>query len=206
MSHRSTSQCLFTSSARAAAAKDELWRAMQRYADVPFSVMGLEPDVFEAWTRGNLKTRAREVNLMHPNRLIQLRNVVRERPLISKEALVDRGIRVNKEEPWEPSQTREAPHVDQVKKMAQEVREEIQVLKKKATLPRLVELSGSTIDSACEPSSKEPLYHASDPQQMEKSLLSGVRIGPSLSTKLNYILSEVFSPLPRTRSAANRLL
>lgn len=192
---------LFTSNARAAAAKDELWRAMQLHADVPFCVMGLEPDVFEAWTRGNLKTRTREVDLMHPNRLTQLRNVVRERPLISKEALVERGIKVNKEEPWEPFQTRETPHVDQVKKMAQEVREEIQVLKKKATLPHSVELSGSTIDSACEPSSKEPPYHTSDPQLMEKSLLSAVRIGPSLSTKLNYILSEVFSSLPRTWSA-----
>lgn len=184
---------LFTCRARAVAAQDKLWRAMQYHVDVPFIVEGLEPDVFEAWTWGKLKLESRKVDLMHPNRLTQLRNIVRQQPLISKEGLVDRGIRIRNEEPRKLSQTGEVPHVDQVRKMAQEIKEEFEV-RKKATLSCSVKPSGSTIGSAYEPSSKEAPHHPSNPHLMERCLLSGVRLGPSLSTKLNYILSEVFTP------------
>ncbi|KAL4067811.1 P-loop containing nucleoside triphosphate hydrolase protein [Scleroderma citrinum] len=182
--------------ARATAAKDYLWRAMQHYVDVPFKVTGLESGIFEAWTRGELKMTTREVDLMHPNRLIQLRNAVREQPLISKETVVNRGIRVNQEELQESLQAREARHVDQARKIARKVKEEIKVLKKKTMLSCPVGLLGSTTESRSEPSAKESPDQPLNPQLIDESLLSGVRIGSSLSTKLNYILSEalLYSP------------
>ncbi|KAF8844559.1 hypothetical protein BDN67DRAFT_1000237 [Paxillus ammoniavirescens] len=182
----------------AVAAGDGLWRAMQRYEDVPFRVSGLDSDVFEAWTRAGLDSSGRTVDLMHPNRLTSLRSTVRKRPLITREKLVKEGNDLTLEErrhmPSQSSKSHEVTHVDQVKKMVREVKGEIEVLKRRAELMDVSEAhqehggggGGGTNDTAT-----AERYPCPDAELLVSSPLSGVRVGPSLSTKLNYILSEV---------------
>jgi hypothetical protein len=180
---------------RAVAAGDKLWRAMQRYEDVPFRVSGLDSDVFEAWTRAGLDSSGRTVDLMHPNRLTSLRSTVRKRPLITREKLVKEGNDLTLEDrrhmPSQSSKSHEVTHVDQVKKMVREVKGEIEVLKRRAELmdvsePHQEHGGGGTNDTAI-----DERYTRPDSELLASSPLSGVRVGPSLSTKLNYILSEV---------------
>ncbi|KIK31000.1 hypothetical protein PISMIDRAFT_85861 [Pisolithus microcarpus 441] len=179
----------------ATAAKDTLWRAMQRHEDVPFKVTGLDSSIYEAWTRGDLKTKSREVDLMHSNRLVELRNIIFARPLISPQNLICEGIQLNAEEAkrlkQEPSQTREVTHSGTVKSVTEVFKEEIEISKRKAKLARSSRLPGQTED----PVDNGRLASESQPclpnlQLLKSSPLSGVRVGPSLSTKLNYILTE----------------
>ncbi|KAI6028583.1 SNF2 family N-terminal domain-containing protein [Pisolithus orientalis] len=154
----------------AAAASDTLWRAIQKHEDVPFKVTGLDTGIYEAWTRGDLKAKSREVDLMHSNRLIELRDLVHVRPLISPQNLICEGIKLNAEGArpleQEPSQARESTHAGTIKSVTEVFNEEMETLKRKSPsyLPNL--------------------------QLLQNSPLSGVRVGPSLSTKLNYILTE----------------
>ncbi|KIJ69192.1 hypothetical protein HYDPIDRAFT_179066 [Hydnomerulius pinastri MD-312] len=181
----------------AVAAKDDLWRAMQHHEDVPFRVTGLDPGIFGAWTRAGLST-SQEIDLMHPNRLIDLRSTIRRRPLITKDKLVDEGNSLNKEESErlekKPPQTHEITHADQVKKMVKEVEGEIEVLKKKAECAQSSDVpqehpGGLAVSNAA-------LHHLPSSELLASSPWSGVRIGPSLSTKLNYVLSEVLRYSP----------
>ncbi|KAI6045621.1 hypothetical protein EDC04DRAFT_2634069 [Pisolithus marmoratus] len=178
-----------------AAANDILWRAIQKHEDVPFKVTGLDSAIYEAWTRGDLKTKSREVDLMHSNRLVELRNFVYVRPLISPQILIYEGIQLNAEETrrlkQEPSQTHEAAHAGTVESMTEVFKEEVVTSKRKAKLARSSPLPGQTEDLA----ESERLASESQPcppslQLLENSPLSGVCVGPSLSTKLNYILTE----------------
>ncbi|KAI6005771.1 P-loop containing nucleoside triphosphate hydrolase protein [Pisolithus albus] len=179
----------------ATAANDTLWRAMQRHEDVPFKVTGLDPSIYEAWTRGDLKTKSREVDLMHSNRLVELRNIVLARPLISPQNLIYEGIQLNAEEAKrlkrEPSQTREVTHSGTVKSVTDVFKEEVEISKRKAKLARSSRLPGQTedpVDNGRLASESQPCLPSL--QLLESSPLSEVRVGPSLSTKLNYILTE----------------
>ncbi|KAI6166829.1 P-loop containing nucleoside triphosphate hydrolase protein [Pisolithus thermaeus] len=179
----------------AAAANDTLWRAIQRHEDVPFKVTGLDSSIYEAWTRGDLKTTSREVDLMHSNRLVELRNFVYARPLISPQNLICEGIQLNAEEArrlkQEPSQTREVTHAGTVKSVTDVFKEEIETSKRKAKLARSSRVPGQTedsVESGCLASESQPCLP--NIQLLQSSPLSGVRVGPSLSTKLNYILTE----------------
>ncbi|KAI6150586.1 hypothetical protein BKA82DRAFT_4388616 [Pisolithus tinctorius] len=177
----------------AAAASDTLWRAIQKHEDVPFKVTGLDTGIYEAWTRGDLKAKSREVDLMHSNRLIELRDLVYVRPLMSPQNLICEGIKLNAEgaRPLEPSQARESTHAGTIKSVTEVFNEEMETLKRKAKLACSSQLPRHTEGSA----ESEHLPSQSPPYLpnlglLQNSPLSGVRVGPSLSTKLNYILTE----------------
>ncbi|KAG1855044.1 hypothetical protein C8R48DRAFT_720376 [Suillus tomentosus] len=177
-----------------ATAKDPLWRAMQLHEDVPFRVMGMDAAVFEAWTRGRLKDRSRVHDLMHANRLCDLRALVRSRPLMSLGQLVEEGRELDSNErarcEKKLTQIHDVTNAAQMKKMVSDVKDELEVIKEKEKVYQTEDVPETDIDVFV----RHKLGHHSAPSPsdlLRSSLLSETYIGPSLSTKLNFILSEV---------------
>lgn len=181
---------------RAAAVDDDMWRAMQPYPDIPFKVSGLDPAVAEAWTRTGLCSGSRTIDVMHPDRLVNLRSLVRKKPLISEDGLVDEGHTLDRNEKRAMASrsisSREAKHgVNRAEEMAKEVQGTIEVLKK-----RVERMDASDNEELEDPQDGDRVNHiasteAAAARVTRSSPLSGVKVGPSFSTKLNYILSEV---------------
>lgn len=180
---------------RSAAAKDKVWRAMQPHADVPFRVSGLEPPVFEAWTRTGLCDSSRSIDVIHPDRLMDLRSLVRMKPLISRDELVEEGNILDRNEKRmmavKSNGPREAKHgPNQTREMVKEVQEAIETLKKRVErtdVPDKEFEDCQDMDRVMQATSPE----VSTARVARSSPLSGVKVGPSVSTKLNYILAEV---------------
>lgn len=163
---------------------------MQRHADVPFKVSGLDPAIFEAWTRTGLCNGDRTIDVMHPDRLVNLRSLVRRSPLISMDDLIEEGNILDRKERMTASKiisSRGARRgANQTTEMAREVQETIKVLKKHVKGMDGEELEDRYGGNKANHTSTEEVA-----ARVRLSPLSGVRVGPSLSTKLNFILSEV---------------
>ena len=164
---------------------------MQPYPDIPFKVSGLDPAILEAWTRRGLYGSSRTTDVMHPDRLTSLRSLVRKNPLISKDALIKAGNILERNERWAISSksvsSREAKQrAAQTKEMAKEVQGSIEALKKRMDVSEELEDrgDGDRVTQGAPPKAAVARATTSSP-------LFGVKVGPSLSTKLNYILSEV---------------
>lgn len=177
-----------------AAAKDPLWRVMQQHEDVPFRVTGMDAAVFEAWTRGRLKDRSRVHDLMHANRLCDLRALIRSRPLTNLDRLVEEGraLDINERVRCEKKSTQvhDVTNAAQMKKMVSEVKDELEVMKEKEKVYQAEDVPEIDIDDYV----RRKLGHHVAPSPsnlLNLSPLSGTCVGPSLSTKLNFILSEV---------------
>jgi len=180
-------------SRREAAAKDPLWRAMQLHEDIPFCVTGMDTDIFEAWTRGQLKDRSHALSLMHANRLTELRALVRKKPLINIDQLVEEGKALDMGERLrceKNAKLHDVTNAAQMKKMVSQVKDELEVLREKDKVSRSEdEVPEVDIDSfvrrklGLQPEVSAFNLPCSSP-------LSETRVGPSLSTKLNFILSE----------------
>lgn len=167
---------------------------MQLHEDVPFVVTGMDAAVFEAWTRGKLKDKSRTHDLMHANRLSELRTLVRNRPLITLDRLVEEGKALDMSERLrcekQSTQLHDVTNTAQMKKMVSEVKDELEVLREKDKVSQLEEILDVDVDTFV----RRKLGHHTkslESDLLDSSPLSGSRIGPSLSTKLNFILSEV---------------
>lgn len=177
-----------------AAAKDYLWRAMQHHEDVPFRVTGIDSAVFEAWTRGKLKDKFRAEDLMHANRLCDLRALIRSRPLMKIDRLVEEGkaLDINERARCEKKSApvHDVTDAAQMKKMVSEVKDELEVMKEKEKVYQAEDVPETDIDDFVR---RKLGYHATPllSKLLSSSPLSGTCVGPSLSTKLNFILSEV---------------
>ncbi|KAG9318758.1 P-loop containing nucleoside triphosphate hydrolase protein [Chiua virens] len=177
----------------AAAAKDKMWRVMQPYPDVPFEVTGLDPEVFQAWTRTVQCSSNRGVTVMHPDRLVNLRSLVRRNPQISTDRLVRKGNLQEEGGRWiidSDNRSREAKHhAKQSKEMAKQVQQSIELLKKHV---EKMDTSDEE-DESCQQVKVNRVKptEAVSASMLETSPLGGVKVGSSMSTKLNYILSEV---------------
>lgn len=169
---------------------------MQPYADVPFKVSGPDPAVLEAWTRTRLCNGSRTLDVMHPDRLVNLRSLVRKKPLTTRDELVEKGNMLDRNEKRAmASKSRSSPEakrgVNRTRKMVQEVQEAIEILKKR------VERMDVSDDEELEDCQDRDRVNqiisagAAATRVTKSSPLTGVKIGASLSTKLNYILSEV---------------
>lgn len=169
---------------------------MQPYPDVPFRISGLDPAILRAWTRTGLCDSGQTTAIMHSDRLMDLRSLVRMKPLISKDELVEEGAILDRNEKRSMGSKSvssvEAKHsANQRKEMAKEVQGTIEALKKRI----------EQMDVSDEEELEEWQYgnkviqvtpnEAPAAPVTRSSPLSGVKVGPSLSTKLNYILSEV---------------
>lgn len=181
---------------RAAAAKDEIWRAVQPHVDIPFKISGLDSAVFEAWTRSGLRDSSRSIDVIHPDRLMNLRSLVRKNPLISRDELIEEGniLDLNEKRTMASKSinSRKAKRgAKQAKEMAKEVQGTIEVLKK-----RVERMNRCDDDELEDCQGGDRVNHVASTEVAaarvtRSSPLSGVKVGPSLSTKLNYILSEV---------------
>jgi len=181
---------------REAAAKDPLWRAMQQHEDVPFRVTGIDASVFEAWTRGKLKDRSRVHDFIHANRLCELRALVRSRPLMNLDRLVEEGkaLDINERARCEKksAQVHDVTNAAQMKKMVSEVKDELKVMKEKEKVYQTEDVPETDIDDFV----RRKLGHhttLSPSNLLSSSPLSRTCVESSLSTKLNFILSEVSS-------------
>lgn len=169
---------------------------MQPHADVPFKVSGLDPAVFEAWTRTGLRDGTRTIDVMHPDRLVNLRSLVRKKPLISIDDLIKEGKILDTIEKRtmapETVGSREAKYgANQTREMAREVQGTIEVLKK-----HIEQMDVSDDEELEGHENQDRVNQVTSTEEAavcmtRSSPLLGVKVGPSLSTKLNYILSEV---------------
>lgn len=169
---------------------------MQPHVDVPFKISGLDSAVFEAWTRTGLCDGSRAIDVMHPDRLMNLRLLVRKKPLISRDELVEEGNILDWNEKKNMASksigSRKAKHgANQMSETAQEVQRTIEILKKRAE-----RMNGSDEEELedCQDGNRVNQVTSTEvaaARVTRSSPLSGVKVGPSLSTKLNYILSEV---------------
>ncbi|EIW84791.1 hypothetical protein CONPUDRAFT_116969 [Coniophora puteana RWD-64-598 SS2] len=181
-----------------AAANDKLWRAMQVHEDVPFRVSHLDPPIFAAWNRGKLGTThgAEDLPLrvMHANRLVQLRELVRRRPLITHGALVDEGLGVRALEAArcekKAASVQAVEKEDLMRRMVSEVDQEMEVLMKRADEEEEGVAEPGTVMSTALASPCAPTALALSPL-LASSPMRQTRVGGSLSTKLNFILQEV---------------
>jgi hypothetical protein len=177
---------------REVAAKDPLWCAIQPHEDVPFRVTGMGAAVFEAWTRGELRDRPRAHDLMHANRLSALRSLVRKRPLITLDRLVRESDALDISEQIRCDKKyslHDVTNAAQMKKMLSDINDELEVLREKDKVSQSEEVPEVDIDSFV----RRKLGHYAEPlgSNLGSSPLSETRVGSSLSTKLNFILSEV---------------
>jgi SNF2 family DNA or RNA helicase len=166
---------------------------MQPHVDVPFKISGLDSAVFEAWTRTGLRDSSRSIDIIHPDRLMNLLSLVRKKPLISRDELIEEGNILDRNEKRaiasKSISSRKAKRdANRTKKMAKEVQGTIEVLKKR--VERMNESNDDELED-CQNGDRVNQVASTTAHVTRSSPLSGVKVGPSLSTKLNYILSEV---------------
>ena len=186
------------------AVQDPLWRAIQSHVDVPYQVFRMSPHVLKAWTRIHVCDDASRlsslVGLMHPDRLLKLRHLVVNRPLILEERVIEWGDMVVDQDETQRRLVEEEEYKKFKKKQKHEMRDLNNQLKAaewakqgaRAEMIQEIRMELAKVLKKMEdfPQRPEPVErdrrHALPP-----SVLSSVRIGTSYSTKLNYILNEV---------------
>lgn len=215
-SHFALTDCL-----RAQAASDNVWRGMHAHEDVPFRVSNISTPIFNAWTRIELRETLELVecaeqtpseNFIHPDRLNKLFNTVLRRPCISHNDLVDQGLIVDQKDRQDRKLYLEQQkrskrsrrdtgelvvnHSEHLKKAVapemKEVEQELRVAQEQQ-MALLEEDEGDHIATTVKPSPL-PLDAESLKTKIKllgSSALSGVRIGQSASSKLNYIIQDV---------------
>ncbi|KAG6906520.1 hypothetical protein DXG01_013485 [Tephrocybe rancida] len=199
------------------AAEDSLWRAIQSHEDVPYRVVGLKRRIFEAWTRTPLPKSADSesfVGLVHSDRLLEMQDCAIRRPLISEDALVEHSSKVAANDALlrrlyiesqkgknRNSAQKVRPHQDDInaglkaEEAAKKARDPglIKEMKKDLNIA-MTRLDDFTDDNI--PPSQDTGPTFSDPPGssiLPSSLLGSVRVCSSASSKLNYIINEVFN-------------
>lgn len=210
------------------ALEDPLWKLMQVHEDVPYRVFLMKDDIYLAWTRtpgSEPSCKSEQTGFIHADRLLKLYDILKRKPLISQPALVELGHRVTIRDQafrraYDESQRKkkgrkntkhnedfnsssQSQMADNFAKKAsatdtlQEMQEELD-----ATLARLAKDEDDTEQNST-------VEHNSVQPQVRRPMLSNLaaasplattRIGPSASSKLNYIINEV---IPRLTSTTN---
>ena len=182
---------------------------MQAHEDVPYRVCQMKEDIYHAWTRTPGKepsSKPEQSGFLHADRLLKLYDIVKKKPLIPQPALIELGHRVTIRDQafrraYEESQRKRkarknTKHNEESSQMASDfakkasaaetLREMQQELD--ATLARLAkdEDENSTVNhNPIQPD----VNHLS--RLAALSPLATTRIGPSASSKLNFIINEV---------------
>jgi hypothetical protein len=205
------------------ALEDPLWKLMQAHEDVPYRVYQMKDDIYHAWTRtagSEPSCKSEQTGFLHADRLLKLYDILKNKPLISQPALIELGHRVSirdqafrkayeeslrkrkgrrntkhNEEFNSSSQSqmadnfaKKASATDTLKEMQKEL---------DATLARLAKdedetEQNSTVEhNSMQPQVKRPMLS----NLAAASPLATTRIGPSASSKLNYIINEVIRRL-----------
>ena len=186
------------------AVEDPVWRAIQSHVDIPYQVFHMSPHVLNAWTRIRVCDASSRpsslIGLMHPDRLLKIRHLVVNRPLILEERVVEWGAMVTDQDETQRRLVEEEEFKKLKKKQKHEMRDFNNQLKAaewakqgaRAEVIQEIRMELAKVLKKMEdfPQRPEPVErdrrHALPP-----SVLSSARIGTSYSTKLNYILNEV---------------
>jgi hypothetical protein len=211
---------MLTPSSRARAASDRLWRSMHAHEDVPFRVSSMPQQIFDAWTRVDLKSGHADAQqnlhgslpmvFMHPDRLIKLRDMVISRPLVPTNSIIDLGakqdeydrharfwylesqriLKKNKRDKDRNVHNGNSMTLDKMR----EVQYELDMAKERLKALAEEEDTGSSAITIRGFPTSEPSavnHSAAKIMLLASSPLAGVRIGRSASSKLNYILGDV---------------
>ena len=193
---------------------------MQAHEDVPYRVSHMKDDIYDAWTRTPGKEpscNSDQTGFLHADRLLKLYDILKEKPLISKPALIELCHRVgirdqafrkayeesmrrrkgqkNTKHNEELSASSQSQMADKFAKKAsaadtlKEMQRELD-----ATLARLARDEDSEQDSTVDHNSIQPKVNRLS-NLAAASPLATTRIGPSASSKLNYIIDEVIQGL-----------
>ncbi|KAL0571366.1 hypothetical protein V5O48_010604, partial [Marasmius crinis-equi] len=199
--------------------EDELWRRIQSHEDIPYRVRDVGRAVFQNWSRLD-KSDADGHQLMHPDRLIQLREWAIKHPFKTEEVLTELGRhnaevdaeqrrwhkqserrRSSKRAGAAPKDNNETKAADAAKQGAsgealREMQKELQ-----ASLERLAmaEEEGDDVTVAIAEEDDESLALASRNAQInarDRGLLANpavipIQVGSSCSSKLNYVIQDV---------------
>lgn len=198
-----------------AAAVDPLWRTLQSHEDVPYHISCLDQSVFEAWTRTpDIDPSTPSMNgFMHVDRITKLRDFVVRRPLAQVDVLVEGGQHVADEDRelrrlYAESQKSLKKSKGSGKRAAQIQNERPSELAdnaaKKARAPdtlremqKELNASISRLDGEIEgdgvPTSETALPSSEYSEILLSSPFANVRIGHSVSSKINWIINEVKS-------------
>ncbi|KAG5644225.1 hypothetical protein DXG03_008820 [Asterophora parasitica] len=198
------------------AAQDPLWRAMQSHEDVPYRVMGISRNIFEAWTRTPQPEETynrSQVGFMHSDRLLKMQDLIIHRPRIAEAAFIEEGenvvandellrrlyIESQKGKDWKGQKAK--PHQDEINAVLK-----AEDAAKKARDPTTLKEMQKDLDNAMtrlndhegeEDQGHAELLAGSRPFEfhggsiLSTSLLGSVRLSSTASTKLNYIINEV---------------
>ena len=202
-----------------AAATDPLWRTLQTHEDVPYHISSLDPRVFEAWTRTpHTDPSNPSVNgFMHVDRITKLHDFVVRRPLAQVDVLVEGGQHVAEEDGELRRLHMESQKTSKKSKGSSKRAAQIQderpseladnAAKKARALDTLREmqkelnasiarLDGETENDgvpASATSRQAALPSSGSSEILLSSPLANVRIGHSVSSKINWIINEVKS-------------
>ncbi|KAK7019510.1 helicase C-terminal domain-containing protein [Favolaschia claudopus] len=184
------------------ASDDPLWRTLQANMDVPYRVSELEQPIFEAWTRTkhtpDADSSVPSCGFIHLDRLRAFRNIVLSKPLISKDALIEAGIRTAEEEAKEKAE-QEASKRKKSSRNYDDKPNQIKATQvaKKAADPNMVkevqkELATKVAVDFDSPRPQDNIHHVPRPSALvAKSHIANTRVGCSASSKLNFVIDEI---------------
>ena len=190
---------------------------MQAHEDVPYRVSHMRDDIYQAWTRtpgSEPSCSSDQTGFMHADRLLKLYEILQKKPLISEPALIELGQRVTirdqafrrayEESLRKRKGRKNTKHNEELSASSQSLMADNFAKKASATdtlreMQR--ELDATLARLARDEDDLEPnstVEHNSIQPQLKRlsnlaaaSPLATTRIGPSASSKLNYIINEV---------------
>ena len=201
------------------ALEDPLWKLMQAHEDVPYRVSHMKDDIYDAWTRTPGKEPScnpNQTGFLHADRLLKLYDIIEEKPLISQPALIELGHRVGIrdlafQKAYEESQRKKkgrknTKHNEELSASSQSQMAD-NFAKKASAMDTLREMQ-QELDATLARLAKDEddseqnstVGHNSIQSQVKRlsklaaaSPLATTRIGPSASSKLNYIINKVIN-------------
>ncbi|KAJ8092645.1 hypothetical protein PM082_006973 [Marasmius tenuissimus] len=192
--------------------EDKLWQKMLHHEDIPYSVHGMNLAVFKSWSRLP-ESDPNGQQLMHPDRLVQLRDWAIKHPFKAEQVLVELGqhnaeVDVRRRMVHEAEQEKKqrkskgASRVATVRnnndqKVADAAREVSTggLLKEmqnelQASLERLAMIEGEE-DTASVAARNTHVNATSNTSSLANPAVLTTRVGKSCSSKLNYIIQDV---------------
>ena len=200
---------------RAQAASDNIWRGMHSYEGVPYRVSNISTPLFKSWTRigrhnDQLMECADYQGFIHADHLVKLlRTVLAQQPPITFNYLVAEGLRVDQEDrvtrklnQEQQKKSKRSRHdarglvVQQSEHLVKpvdpekmkEMQQELQVAQQQRMA--LLEENNAAATLELSPPRSEDFLRT-NAERLRASPISGLRIGQSASSKLNYIIRDV---------------
>ena len=191
-----------TALCRREAASDHLWGSIQDHGDhLAYQVTQISIPLFDSWTRVPF-TNNDGLRFLHGDRLMEIRETVTKRPLISDEQMLERAKAISHRDLLQEEfaaeilkrQDRKERKTSQLHKSAKKTAsaEMINDMKKElnATLKRLEALETQDDDSAPD-TPINTLRSEIIGGLISSSPHRNISVGKSCSSKLNYIINEV---------------